>query len=261
MKRLVVFDLDGTLAESKSAIDPEMAALLHSLLDVVRVAIISGGGWPQFHEQLLSHLGPGHGLTRLSLLPVCGTKFYEYTTDWTLLYTDDFTTGEKAKITNALNQVIADTNQAPVRTWGEVIEDRGSQITYSALGQHAPLAAKKTFDPEFVKRAAMKARLDAVIPEFSVRMGGTTSIDITKPGVDKAYGIRKLSEILAIEISEMIFVGDALFPGGNDHPVQETGVESIATSDPNETKRLIEVMVACAAGLYWDRTAPEERHQ
>ena len=157
--------------------------------------------------------------------------------------------------------MIAAVDLVPPDVWGDVIEDRGSQITFSALGQQAPLDAKTLFDPGFVKRTAKKARLDALIPEFSVRMGGTTSIDITKPGVDKAYGIRKLSEILAIEIGEMIFVGDALFPGGNDYPAKEAGVESIATREPNETKRLIEAIVACAGGLRRDTTGPEDAHQ
>jgi HAD superfamily hydrolase (TIGR01484 family) len=260
VKRLVVFDLDGTLAESKSAIDADMATLLNRLLDVVRVAIISGGGWPQFDKQLLSRLGLGHGLTRLSLLPVCGTKFYERTNDWTLRYSDDLTPAEKTKINDALNQVIATIEPPPDTTWGELVEDRGSQITYSALGQEAPNAAKKAFDPDFVKRTAMTAQLESLIPEFSVRMGGATSIDITKPGVDKGYGIRKLSEILAIEIGEMIFVGDALFPGGNDEAAKDAGVDSIATRDPNETKRLIEAMLACAGGLGLDSTAPADPH-
>jgi phosphomannomutase len=261
VKRLVVFDLDGTLAPSKSSIDTEMATLLTRLLGVVRVAIISGGGWPQFNEQLLSHLGHGDHLKRLSLLPVCGTKFYEYTTNWTLRYSDDFTDDEKAKITHALNRVFAAIDLAPNRTWGEVIEDRGSQITYSALGQQAPLAAKKTFDPDFVKRTAIKARLDPLLPEFSVRLGGTTSIDITKAGIDKGYGVRQLSDVLAIEIGDMIFVGDALFPGGNDHAAEEAGVESISTTDPEETKRLIETMLACAVGLGLHSPTPAEANR
>jgi phosphomannomutase len=260
VKQLVVFDLDGTLAESKSPIDAEMATLLERLLGVVRVAVISGGGWAQFQEQLLSHLGTGRRLSRLSLLPVCGTAFYEYSTGWTLRYADDLTSEEKSTINAALQQVIASTGPAPTKVWGDRIEDRGSQITFSALGQEAPLDAKSAFDPGFVKRAAMKAQLDAVIPEFSVRMGGTTSIDITRPGIDKAYGIRKLSEILAIELDQMLFVGDALFSGGNDSPVRDAGVESIATRDPTETKRLIEAMVACAGGLGPDGTEPDGRH-
>ncbi|MEO6123112.1 MAG: HAD-IIB family hydrolase [Ilumatobacteraceae bacterium] len=256
MKRLVVFDLDGTLAESKSAIDTEMATLLNNLLGVVRVAVISGGGWAQFQQQLLSQFGSRERWPKLSLLPVCGTKFYEYSTGWTLRYDDELTADEKARINSALDQVIASMHIVPTTVWGDVIEDRGSQITFSALGQQAPLDAKSTFDPRASKRTAMKAALDALIPEFSVRIGGTTSIDITKPGIDKAYGIRKLSEVLAIEIGQMIFVGDALFPGGNDRPAMEAGVESIATRDPHETKRLIEAMLACAEGLQKDTTEP-----
>lgn len=129
--------------------------------------------------------------------------------------------------------------------WGELIEDRGSQITFSALGQQAPLEEKKKWDPDFAKRKQMKAFLDNLIPEFSVRLGGTTSVDVTKQGIDKAYGIRKLRDILAVAINEMIFIGDALFPGGNDYPAKEAGVVSIQVRDPNETKRVIEAIIAC----------------
>jgi phosphomannomutase-like protein len=125
------------------------------------------------------------------------------------------------------------------------VENRGSQITFSALGQQAPLAEKERWDPDFAKRKGMQARLQSYIPEFSIRLGGTTSIDITKPGIDKAYGIRKLRELLGIEIKEMIFVGDAIFPGGNDYPPKEIGVDSICVRDTHETKRVVETIIVC----------------
>ena len=131
------------------------------------------------------------------------------------------------------------------KLWGEQIEDRGSQITFSALGQQAPNKEKEKWDPDFAKRKKMKAFLDKQIPGFSVRLGGETSIDITKPGIDKAYGIKKLRDTLGISIPEMIFVGDALFPGGNDYPAEEAGVISIRVKNPTETKRVIEAIIAC----------------
>ncbi len=134
---------------------------------------------------------------------------------------------------------------AATKTWGETIEDRGSQITYSALGQQAPLDEKSKWDPDFAKRQKIKALLDVALPDFSVRLGGTTSIDVTLPGIDKAYGIRKLRDTLGITIGEMIYVGDALFPGGNDFPARSTGVVCIQVRDPNETKRVIEAITAC----------------
>lgn len=245
MKKLIVFDLDGTLAVSKSPLDAEMAGLLIDLLRVAKVAVISGGNWPQFEKQVLSNLSHSEHLQNLLLLPTCGTKFYQYDTSWKKLYSEDFTAAEKDKIIRSLQQVSGDSGFKADKVWGDVIEDRGSQITFSALGQQAPIEAKEQWDPDFAKRQKMKVSLDALLPEFSVRLGGTTSIDVTKHGIDKAYGIAKLRDTLGIAIEEMIFVGDALFPGGNDYPAKQAGVVSIQVRDPDESKRVIEAITAC----------------
>jgi HAD superfamily hydrolase (TIGR01484 family) len=245
MKSLIVFDLDGTLAASKSALDAEMASLLHELLSVVKVAVISGGAWQQFEKQMLSELPLDENLLKLSILPTCGTQFFQYTGEWRKLYSEDLTSDERGKIISALNQAIDTAGFNVEKTRGETIEDRGSQITYSALGQQAPLTEKAKWDSDFAKRTKIKAILDVLIPDFSVRIGGATSIDITKPGIDKAYGIRKLRDILGISLQEMIYVGDALFPGGNDYPAEQAGVISIPVRGPNETKRVIEAIIAC----------------
>ncbi len=245
MKKLIVFDLDGTLAESKAALGAEMSTLLHDLLSVVKVAVISGGGWPQFEKQVLANLPHDERLSNLSLLPVCGTKFFRYETDWKELYSEDFTAQEKQLIIGALKKAVAQGGFTVEKVWGETIEDRGSQITYSALGQQAPLDEKQKWDPDFAKRKKIKAIVDLLIPAFSVRLGGATSIDITKPGIDKAYGIGKLRDILGIPVTEMIYVGDALFPGGNDYPAEQAGVVSISVKGPHETERVTEAIIAC----------------
>jgi HAD superfamily hydrolase (TIGR01484 family) len=247
MKKLLVFDLDGTLAESKAPIDAETARLLAALLGVMQAAVISGGDWPQFETQVLARLAAGGNLERLSLLPTCGTRFYQYDGGWSKRYSQDLSPEQKQRIVAALEEAVAASGFQAERTWGEPIEDRESQITYSALGQRAPLDEKTRWDPDFAKRKAIKARLDTTLAEFSVRLGGSTSIDVTLPGIDKAYGIRKLQEILGIPIAEMLFVGDALFPGGNDYPVRDTGAACIQVAGPNETKRVIETVIACSS--------------
>jgi phosphomannomutase len=245
MKKLIVFDLDGTLAESKSPLDAEMSRLLHDLFGVVKVAVISGGDWPQFGEQVLSHLPHDESLVNLSILPTCGTKFFQFQGDWKKIYSDDLTADEKEQIVSSLKKAVGQAGFTVEKVWGEVIEDRGSQITFSALGQQAPLQEKDKWDADFTKRKKIKAILDTFIPEFSVRMGGATSIDVTKPGIDKAYGVRKLRDILGISLKEMIFVGDALFAGGNDYPAEQAGVVSIPVQGPHETKRVVEAIIAC----------------
>jgi HAD superfamily hydrolase (TIGR01484 family) len=152
---------------------------------------------------------------------------------------------EKAKITRSLKTAIETADFGVEKIWGEAIEDRGSQVTYSALGQLAPLEEKAKWDPDFAKRKKIKAILDTLIPQFAVRLGGATSIDVTKPSIDKAYGIRKLRDLLGISLRDMLFVGDALFVGGNDYPVEQAGVASIQVCGPDDTRMVIAAVIAC----------------
>lgn len=247
MKKLIIFDLDGTLAESKAAVDKEMAKLLGRLLEADQVAIISGGAWLQFKKQVIARLPARSKLNRLFILPTCGTRFYAYEGKrWKKLYAEDFTPTQKKKIIASLNKAVDRSGFKVDKTWGETIEDRGSQVTYSALGQQAPLAPKKAWDPDFKKRRKIKSILSKLIPEFSIQLGGATSIDITKPGIDKAYGIQKLHDRLKIEVGEMLFIGDALFKGGNDYPARTTGADCIQVRNPEETKRVIETVITCS---------------
>ena len=231
--RLVAFDLDDTLAPSKSAMPPAMAAALRRLLDVVPVCIISGGQVGQFHDQVLAHLdADADELSRLHLMPTCGTRYYTYdasqagagTESWTLVYANDLT---PEQIRTGFEIVEAQARRLGLweeRTWGEILEDRGSQITFSALGQEAPLEAKRAWDPTGEKKAALRDAVAPLLPDLEVRSGGSTSVDITLKGVDKAYGMRRLAEVTGIALEEMLFVGDRLDPEGNDYPVKALGV-------------------------------------
>jgi phosphomannomutase len=245
MKKLFIFDLDGTLAASKSSLGDEMAGLLHDLLGIMRVAVISGGTWSQFYAQLLANLPHGERLKDLSLLPTCGTQFYQYVGHWSKIYSEDLSKEERDKIIASLKKAFEESGFEEKKVWGEVLEDRGSQITLSALGQKAPLSEKEKWDPDYAKRKKIAAILKPLIPEFAINLGGTTSLDVTKPGIDKAYGIGKLRDHLLISKAEMIFAGDAIFPGGNDYPAQESGIDCILVRDPNETARVIQTVLAC----------------
>lgn len=245
VKKVLVFDLDGTLAESKSPLGAENAALLVDLLGVMKVAVISGGLFEQFESQLLAGLDAGERLANLYLLPTCGTQFFRYSAGWSKVYSEDLSDDERTEIVAALERALDESGVGVTKVWGQAIEDRGSQVTLSVLGQEAPLSEKALWDPDFTKRRRILAVLVPLLPEFSVRMGGTTSIDVTKPGVDKAYGIAKLRGQLDVSVKEMLFVGDAIFVGGNDFPVQEAGVDSLLVRDPRETARVIQTVIAC----------------
>lgn len=246
MKQLVAFDLDGTLAESKQPLGEPMGEALADLLDVAHVAVISGGDWPQFDKQVASRLPERTDRTKLWLMPTTGTKLYTYKDgSWTPVYAELFDDATKAKILEAFDASLEATGFVPEQTWGERIEDRGSQITFSALGQQAPIDAKEHWDPKFEKRKVIQADLKQRLPGLSINMGGATSIDITREGVDKAYGLKKLRDASGIELDAMMFIGDAIFPGGNDYPAKELGLDTVRVRDPEETLAVIAGIVAC----------------
>ena len=246
MKKLVAFDLDGTLALSKQALKDDMAETLADLLGVADVAVISGGDWPQFDKQVASRLPARADLSRLWLMPTTGTKLYTHQEGaWKPVYAELFDDAEKTKIIDAFGEALEATGFTPEQTWGERIEDRGSQITFSALGQEAPLEAKEHWDPDFAKRKVIQADLKQRLPGLAINMGGSTSIDITREGVDKGYGLRKLAEASGFTLADMLFIGDAIFPGGNDYPAKEAGVDCVRVRDPQETISVVTAIVAC----------------
>lgn len=245
-KKLVIFDLDGTLAESKSPLEKRICLALKNLLKIRKVAIISGGAWPQFESQVLSRLKLTNAeKSKLYLLPTSGTSFYQFSAGtWAKVYSEDLGPGDVAKIELAFKLLLEDAAfEFPEKVWGDRLENRGTQVTFSVMGQRAPSEEKKSWDPTFTKRLAMIEKLSPLLSDFEIRTGGATSIDVTRKGIDKSYGIKNLQKILGISLDEMIFVGDALFPGGNDRAVHDMGVECVSTSGPDLTLKIINKML------------------
>lgn len=248
-KKIIAFDLDDTLAPSKSHFDPRMVGLFDRLLAVYDVCVISGARFELFERQFLSQITTEpNSLARLHLMPTSGTRYYTHADgEWKMRYAEDFTPEEKKKIITALEEGLKESGLEEKVTYGDIIEDRESQITMSALGQdivaklgEEGVRIKKTWDPDRTKKTKIRDLVQARIPEFSVNAAGATSIDVTRPGVDKAYGIKRLMEMTGVEKSEILFMGDAIVPGGNDYPVEQMGVDCISVRNWRDTAYVIE---------------------
>lgn len=250
MKKVIAFDLDDTLAITKSAISDRMAELLGQLLESHQVCIISGGQFGQFKKQVIDNLRVEHHLLQsLHMMPTCGTRYYRFDDidkEWKLIYAEDIPEKDKARIIEALTSAAKETGYLEEKPYGEIVEDRGSQITFSACGQEAPPEVKYKWDPDTKKRQKIREKVVQVIDDYEVRIGGTTSIDITKPGIDKAYGMDKLMGVLEIGKEDILFVGDKLDEGGNDYPVKAMGIDTIAVDRWEDTALVIETIIKVA---------------
>ncbi len=241
--KVIVCDLDGTLASSKEDLTVGMATTLRGLLNFQKFAVISGGSYKQFQKQFISPLSAtSEQLKNLYLFPVNGSTCYtfdEATFTWKQLYDKSFTEEERKSITTALMESLNESGIEIGKTFGELIEDRGEQVTFSGLGQLAPLELKKNWDPNQQKREKIVEKLTPKIPEAHIGIGGSTSIDITHKGIDKAYAIEYLQYLLHLTDADVVFLGDALYEHGNDEPAKKTGVLCIQVENPEETELLI----------------------
>lgn len=249
-KKLIAFDLDDTLTITKSPMSDQMGELLVKLLDKYEVCIISGGKFGQFESQVLERLEANHlQLRKLHIMPTCGTRYHrfdELNEKWELQYAEDLTEKQKNHVIKVLEEEAKLLGLWRDKTWGPIIEDRGSQITYSALGQLAPPEEKYKWAKENAKeKKIFRERVASKTPELEVRLGGSTSIDITKPGIDKAYGIHKLIDVLEISKEDILFIGDRLEEGGNDYPVKAMGIDCIAVEKCEEAALIIETLIYC----------------
>lgn len=253
-KKLIVFDIDGTLTPSKAPADKEMIELLLRLLNQKSVAIIGGGKYSLFTEQLIKQMpDKDKRLEKLYLFPTNSTAFYRFNGEWNKVYSHELSEEEKEKIKNALEKTFNEVGyQHPEKTYGVIIEDRGTQISFSPLGQEVVamlgeekgVALKEEWNRNYDSlRQKMREVLQGLLPEFEVRAGGLTTIDITRKGIDKAYGVRQIAEHLSVKIEDMVFVGDAIFPGGNDYAALETGIDYVKVKNPSDTKELIRTLL------------------
>jgi len=238
---IIAFDIDGTLTRSKLPLDDEMAGLLCQLMEKYKVAIVSGANYEQFKWQILDCLQcQPEQMKNLFLLPVDGTVFCSYKSGWQCEYDAPLSGEEKARIRVAFENIFEESGfESPNKIHGELIEDRGAQLNFSALGQEAPIELKEKWDADGKKRAWMIETLKRTLPDFSMRIGGTTSIEITKPGIDKAYGLNKLMQRSGISKEGVLYVGDKFLRGGNDAPVLILGIECQAVKNPEETKKIV----------------------
>ena len=253
MKKLIAFDLDGTLAPSKSHFDNRMVTLFNRLLENFDVCVISGAKYELFQTQFLTQITSDPALLgRLHLLPTTGTRYYRFVDgNWQQQYAEDFTPGDKTKIIKALEDGWAEAGEPIRKTYGPTIEDRESQITLSPLGQEVVamlgdegVRVKESWDPDMQKRMKVRDVVAQRLPDFSVNVAGLTSIDVTIPGVDKAYGINKLMEQTGFAKEDILFMGDKIMPGGNDYPVQQMGIDCIAVERWEDTAYAIEGIVS-----------------
>ena len=245
--KVIGFDLDNTLARSKKPMHTDMSKAFSLLTTRIPMAIITGGSFELVRTQVLDVLNRDARRDRLHVMPTSGTSYYLWDgKGWQCRYEHDLSREERDEVMRSLERHAREQGIWLDRVWGERIEDRGGQITFSALGQHAPLERKEAWDPTNEKKNRLASAVSRDLPWLAVRSGGSTSVDVSHRGIDKAYAVRQLATVLGIEIGQIMFIGDRMDPDGNDYPVVGAGVRPIRVTGPADTlgicTRLLDIL-------------------
>lgn len=243
MKKVLSFDVDQTLNIAKTPISPDIADLLTRCLDHFEICPISGQKFDQFLIQIVDQLTQAtpEQLSHLHLFVAQGTQYYRYNLDqknWEQVYSYPLTEEQVAKITSTIEQASKELGfweADQLAADDEIIENRLSQVTFSALGQNAGTEAKYAWDPDHKKRQQIVARCKELAPEFDYEIGGTTSINAITPGMNKTFGMSHLMTELKVEKSDILYFGDMTQPGGNDYPVVQMGIDTITVRSHEDT--------------------------
>ena len=244
--KAVAFDLDNTLASSKQPMSPAMAQRFAALTHLTDVAVITGGRFSLVRSQILDVVNERIDPSRLHLMPTSGTRYYRWDADrraWASVYSHDLSADDRIAAVASLELRARELGMWEEQAVGERIEDRGSQLTFSALGQLATPDEKARWDPDDTKKRRLAAAVARDLPHLKVRPGGYTSVDVSLPGLDKSYAVRELCLSLRITPSDLVFVGDRMTPGGNDYPAAQAGAVALAVTDPSDTLRLVDAML------------------
>lgn len=243
--KVIAFDLDNTLARSKKPMHADMAARFSALTRLIDVAVITGGSFQLVKSQVLDVLEPDACRPNIHIMPTSGTRYFRWQEgDWKCLYSNDLDMADRKSAIASIERHAKEQGIWVEHTWGPRIEDRGSQITFSALGQQAPLEDKECWDPDNRKKNRLAEAVGADLPNLMVRSGGSTSIDISALGIDKAYAVRKLCKILDCSVDQVVFVGDRMDPDGNDYPAAVIGTRPIQVTGPSDTLQVCDRIIA-----------------
>lgn len=233
--KIAIFDIDNTLTESRMPISKNLSRLLSKLIDEMPVAIISGGSLKDFEKQVISHL---HHKKKenLYVLPTEGAELQVFKTgSWHKVYSYPISDHHRRHIIERLAKIA----RAKPTQIGQFIEDRGGVIALHGIDKDSSLEEKYDWDPTHERRRSIIKHLEPHMHGISMKIAGSTTINFTEQGMDKAFGINKLLSYLHIAPHDAVFVGDSFEEGGNDAPALTTGVDIRKTRNPKSTESIV----------------------
>ncbi len=214
------FDMDKTIAPARQPILLEMFNLLSSLSQ--EIIIVSGQDTEKIAWQS----------NNLKAFVLGQNGNHAIAPDGTELWYTPLEEHQRTEILDHISEVMEILEHEVNHAWNP-IEDRGAQITFSPIGNTAPVDIKMAYDPDRVKRLSLLDSIPFASEELVVKIGGSTSLDYIHKDRHKGTNVQKLIDFMKWNKDDCVYFGDGLYPGGNDEAVIGV-IKTVAVDDHHD---------------------------
>lgn len=195
--RYLFMDLDNTICKSKQLVELSMLRELEIMNGSFKIGIVSGAEYSRMITQA--------PLNYVLYMAQNGNETWD---SEVLLWKNELRNKDQI-----FQHIVQIATALGVRIENDMINDRGSQISFSFVGHHAEQGKKDNFDPDRKIRIALLDKF----PFPGAVIGGTTCIDYIP--FTKGQNIQRYLDKKKIKQSDCLYIGDAFMPYGNDATV------------------------------------------
>lgn len=232
--KLIAMDLDGTLTQHKTPIEPQNKAALIALSRKYKLLLVGAGGVGRIHNQL-------DGLP-VDIVGNYGLQYGEYKDNEMHILRDLTFACDKKTIEEKIN--FLRNKYGFCDFTGESVEYHPSGcVTFPILGTRAAQADKLSFDPDRAKRRRIYAEVCDLFPDYCVFVGGSSSFDMAPRPYNKYHALADYCSEKGYSHDEVVYIGDDYGMGGNDEAVYKSEFTFLKidnyTDFPNVIARLL----------------------
>ena len=233
MKRLLCFDLDGTLTQHRSPLSEENRAVLDKLKEKYKVIMVGAGSAMRIYNQMQNYpidIIANYGMEESKMIDGNFTIIRQIITQPDKEYFLEKVAYLRKKY-------------GYTQYKGESVEFHGpGMVTFPLLGTKAEVKDKIVFDPTREKRRVLYPEVLELFPQYTVYIGGSSSFDFTEKRYNKYDAIMTYAKENSYKKEEILYIGDDFEDGGGDSHIRLGGMDYVEITNYKELKSKLEYL-------------------
>ena len=232
MVKLIAFDLDGTLTQHKTPLEPANLKALQELATKYKLVMAGAGACMRIFNQL--------GGFPIDVIGNYGLQFGKYNPETKTLdiLENNILPCDRESVEKRVN--FCREKYGFKEYAGDNVQYHESGcVTFPIIGTEAKIEDKLAFDPDRIKRRAIYAEICEIFSEYNVFVGGSSSFDRAPKPYNKYYALDLFCKENGLAHENVVYIGDDYGPGGNDESVYLSDFPYLTIDDFNDFPKVI----------------------